>query len=100
MYIINISVNIEEVLEEQADSMFEQHRQWFTRNFEKGNFLLLGSYKDIKNAGVIISQVESHEVLEKILEDDIYYPLKLANYEVNEFKAIMVAENINGFRDK
>lgn len=85
---------------EQADAMFNQHRAWFAKNFQQGNFLLLGPYQDKEHAGVIIAQAESREALDKVLSEDVYYPLDLATYEVHEFKAAMVAENIKEFQGR
>lgn len=100
MFIVNISLKAEKVPAEKADLMFDQHRAWFARNFQKGNFLLLGPYQDKDNAGVIIAQADNREELEAILSEDVYYPLDLANYEVHEFKAVMVSENIDKFQGK
>jgi uncharacterized protein YciI len=100
MYIINISLKVDKVPTEQADAMFEQHRAWFAKNFQQGNFLMLGPYQDKEHAGVIIAQAESREALEKVLLEDVYYPLDLADYEVHEFKVAMVAENMREFQGK
>lgn len=95
MFIINISLKTEKVPVEKADSMFDQHRKWFAKYFEKGSFLILGPYKDKDNSGVILAQAENRKELDDILSEDVYYPLDLATYEINEFKAVMVAENIS-----
>lgn len=100
MYIINISIKVDKVPKDQETTMFVQHRAWFSENFQKGTFLLLGPYQDKDNTGVIIAQVKNREELEKILLEDVYYPLGLANYEVNEFKLAMVAGNIVNFKNQ
>ncbi|MFZ7173311.1 hypothetical protein ACLSYX_00455 [[Pasteurella] aerogenes] len=46
---------------------------------------------------MIIAQTESREQLESILAEDVYYP-NLADYQIREFKAAMVAENIQQFQ--
>lgn len=88
MYIINIALKMDKIPTEQAEQMFAEHRAWFARYFEQGNFLMLGPYLDQAHAGVIIAQAESREALDKILAEDIYFP-NLADYEVREFKDAM-----------
>lgn len=100
MYIVNITLNVDEVPKDQAENMFNQHRQWFAKNHQEGRFLLLGPYTDREHAGIIVAQTENREALEKILESDVYYPLGLADYEIREFKAVMVADNVKKFEGK
>lgn len=97
MYIIDIQLDVKTVAPEQADELFSQHKAWFAKYFQTGHFLLLGPYLDQENAGVIIAQTESREQLEHILQEDVYYPEGLASYQIREFKANMVAENIHLF---
>ncbi|MDO4640261.1 MAG: YciI family protein [Neisseria sp.] len=85
---------------EQADELLSQHRAWFAKRFQAGNFLLLGPYLDKDNAGVIIAQAENREQLDNILQEDVYYPQGLATYQIREFKANMLAENIHIFVEK
>ena len=63
---------------------------------EKGNFLLLGPYKDIAHAGLIIAQARSREALDAILREDVYYPNK-ASYEIHEFTANKIHPQIGEF---
>lgn len=60
-------------------------------------FFVTRPYLDKERAGVIIAQTESREQLESILAEDVYYP-NLADYQIREFKAAMVAENIQQFQ--
>ncbi|MEQ9889802.1 YciI family protein [Pectobacterium aroidearum] len=100
MFLINISLKDSHADEETAAERFEQHRHWFAKHFEKGNFLILGPYQDKHHAGVIIAQAESREALDNILAEDVYYPLDLANYDIHEFKAIFVADDIKQFEGR
>lgn len=95
MYLINITISEVAVKSEQAEQMLAQHRQWFGKYFERGNFLLLGPYSE-KGAGVIIAQAESREVLQAILTEDVYYP-DGAEYEVREFTASKIHPQIGDF---
>ena len=97
MYLIDISLKNESLSEEEQAKQLDVHRAWFAKYFQQGNFLLLGPYLDKERAGVIIAQTESREQLESILAEDVYYP-NLADYQIREFKAAMVAENIQQFQ--
>ncbi|HHW7579631.1 TPA: YciI family protein [Mannheimia haemolytica] len=88
MYIINIVLKMDKIPAEQAESMLNSHRAWFTKYFQQGSFLLLGPYLDQDYAGVIIAQTENREALDTILAEDVYFP-DLADYEVREFKDAM-----------
>ncbi|MDG2950195.1 YciI family protein [Exercitatus varius] len=97
MYLIDISLKNSMLSEEEQAKQLDAHRAWFAKYFQQGNFLLLGPYLDKERAGVIIAQTENREQLESILAEDVYYP-NLADYQIREFKAAMVAENIQQFQ--
>ena len=96
MYLINIAINKETVNSDNAEALLDAHRQWFSKYADKGNFLLLGPYKDIPFAGVIIAQAESREALDAMLKEDVYYPNK-ASYEIREFTANKIHPQIGKF---
>ncbi len=96
MYFINIQISPETANSSDAETLLDAHRQWFSKYAEKGNFLLLGPYKDIPFAGVIIAQVESREALDAMLKEDVYYPNK-ASYEIHEFTANKIHPQIGEF---
>ena len=100
MYLINITLKQNLVPAERADELFSAHRAWFAKNFEAGNFLILGPYLDREHAGVIIAQASSRAALDEILKDDVYFPLGYAQYEVREFKAAMASAEIAKFQGK
>lgn len=96
MYLIDIKINEETANSTEAEQLLSAHQAWFSKYFEQGNFLLLGPYKDIANAGLIIAQADSREALAQILSEDVYYPNKAA-YQVNEFVANKIQANITEF---
>ncbi|WP_263064798.1 YciI family protein [Dickeya dadantii] len=100
MFLINISLKEHLADEETAASRFEQHSQWFSKHFQEGRFLMLGPYQDKHHAGVIIAQAESRVALERVLSEDIYYPLGLADYEIREFKAALISGDIKNYEGK
>ena len=99
MYLINIELYSSTALQAEQDELLNQHRTWFTQHFQTGQFLLLGPFADKARAGVIIAQTESRAELDEILAGDVYYP-DLAHYEVREFKAAMIAENLQHYQGK
>ena len=96
MYFIDIKISDKTSSRADAAQLLAGHRLWFGKYADKGNFLLLGPYKDIAHAGLIIAQAESREVLDTILREDVYYPDK-ANYEIHEFSANRIHPKIVDF---
>ncbi|MFD1244262.1 YciI family protein [Paralysiella testudinis] len=99
MYLINIELHPSAAPQAEQDEILNQHRTWFAKHFEQGQFLILGPFLDKARAGVIIAQAESRAELDAILATDVYYP-DLAHYEIREFKAAMVANHIQQFQSK
>ncbi|MCH3922049.1 YciI family protein [Limosilactobacillus sp.] len=95
MYIINIQLDRSQQF---GDDKLAQHRAWFTRHFEAGDFLIVGPSKTHPMSGVVIAQAKSREALDKILAEDAFYP-DGASYDVNEIAAHMVADNITDYRE-
>lgn len=100
MYLIDIVLKLDEISPEQSDELLAQHRAWFKQYFEQGKFLMLGPYRDQAGAGVIIAQADSRAELDAMLAEDVYWADKLAVYQVREFQANLVAENIQQFQGK
>lgn len=100
MYLIDIVLKLDEISPEQSDELLAQHRAWFKQYFEQGKFLMLGPYLDQAGAGVIIAQADSRAELDAMLAEDVYWADKLADYQVREFQANLVAENIQQFQGK
>lgn len=99
MFLINISINTEKVSVDKAEELFTAHRNWFTNQAEKGRFLVVGPYLDKKMAGLVLAHAENRESLEEILSQDSYYP-DLATYEVREFQANIISENLISYKGK
>lgn len=95
MFLITIRIKSDLVPKNQADELLTKHRLWFTSQFEAGYFKIIGPLKDKDMAGIILAKVASREILDTIIAKDAYYP-DLASYEVIEFKANLVADNILG----
>ncbi|HFU3704898.1 TPA: YciI family protein [Streptococcus suis] len=99
MYLIDITIQSKRVPSERAEELLNAHRNWFTNQAEKGNFLVVGPYLDKKMAGLVLAHAENRESLEEILSQDSYYP-DLATYEVREFQANIISENLISYKGK
>lgn len=95
MYIIDIVIDQTQIPTGQADDLLNKHRQWFAKYFQAGKFLLLGPYLDQSAAGVIIAKTDSRAELDAILEEDVYFLPKQADYRVREFKAALAVSGLN-----
>lgn len=100
MFIINETVLTEKIAAEKQEKLFAEHRAWFMKHFQEGNFLIVGPYKDWAASGIVLAQAESREALEEILKEDVYYADKLALYDVHEFIPAKIAKNICEFEGK
>lgn len=94
MYLIDITIKTDAVPAGQSEALLAGHRAWFAKYFEQGHFLLLGPYLDRSAAGVIIARADSRAQLDAMLAEDVYWADKLADYQVREFQAKMVADRI------
>lgn len=95
MFLITITIKSELVPVEQAEGLLANHRAWFTSQFEAGYFKIVGPLKEKGMAGIVIAKVASREALDEIIAKDAYYP-DLASYDIAEFKANLVADDITG----
>lgn len=95
MYIISITLKENHSDETQATKMFEQHKAWFQKHFQLGNFLIMGPYLDASHAGVIIARTKSRDVLDAIISEDVYYHPGFADYQIREFSPVLISENIS-----
>ena len=100
MFIINETVLTEKIAAEKQEKLFAEHRAWFMKHFQEGNFLIVGPYKDWAASGIMLAQAESREALEEILKEDVYFADKLALYDVHEFIPAKIAKNICEFEGK
>ncbi|MGF6148166.1 YCII-related domain [Kingella potus] len=99
MYLITITVN-HDLTPEQHEKMFPVHTEWFKKHFAAGSFLMLGPFTDTNaHQGLIFAQTESREALQKILEEDCYYP-DFATYEIREFAPKLISEKLPEFAGK
>lgn len=55
-------------------------------------------YDPIDDGKAEILRIETRAELDAILSEDVYQPFGRATYEVHEFKAAMVADNIKDYQ--
>ena len=89
MFIVTISLKTDLIPKERAEELFAEHRGWFIKYVDRGNFLLLGPFMNDEHAGVVVVDAKDRKELDEILSQDVYHPLGYAEYSVREFKAIM-----------
>ena len=89
MFIITISLKTDLIPKERADELFAEHRGWFIKYVDRGNFLLLGPFVDNEHTGVAVVDAKDRKELDEILSQDVYHTPGYAEYSVREFEAIM-----------
>ncbi|WP_165211220.1 YciI family protein [Streptococcus tangpeifui] len=95
MFLITITIKADQVPQDQADELLNKHRAWFKSEFDAGNFKIVGPLKDRGMAGIVIAKADSRDDLDAMIAKDAYYP-DYATYDVAEFKANLVADDIEG----
>ena len=89
MFIVTISLKTDLIPKERAEELFAEHRGWFIKYVDRGNFLLLGPCMNDEHAGVVVVDAKNRKELDEILSQDVYHAPGYAEYVVREFKAIM-----------
>lgn len=89
MFIVTISLKTDLIPNERAEEFFAEHRGWFIKYVDRGNFLLLVPFVDDEHAGVVVVDAKNRKELDEILSQDVYHAPGYAEYSVREFKAIM-----------
>ena len=89
MFIVTISLKKDLIPKERTDELFAEHRGWFIKYVDRGNFLLLGPFVDNEHADFVIVDAKERKELDEITSQDVYHSLGYAEYSVREFKAVM-----------
>ncbi len=69
---------------EEVELHLEEHVEYLKKHYKKKEFIISGR-KEPRTGGVILSNVESRELLESILSEDPFHKNEIAKYEVIEF---------------
>lgn len=81
MFIINLTYKSDL---EKVDQFLNDHIEFLNEQYELKNFLASGR-KIPRNGGIILSNIDSRNELENILEKDPFKKNELAEYELIEF---------------
>lgn len=69
---------------EIVDEHLAEHRIFLDEGYAN-NYFIASGMKIPRTGGVIISQLKNREQLQKIIEQDPFYALDIADYEIIEF---------------
>ena len=89
MFVVTVSLRKDLIPKERADELFAEHRGWFIKYVDRGNFLFLGPFVDNEHAGIAVVDAKERKELDEIASQDVYHPLGYAKSCAREFKAIM-----------
>lgn len=84
---------------EEVDKHLEPHRAFLRKYFASGNLVLAGRQVP-RVGGVMIGVAGSTERMWEILREDPFYSSGVAEYEVTEFGATMLAEGLDALNGK
>lgn len=83
---------------DQLDAHLDDHVAFLKEQYANGRFLASGR-KVPRTGGVILARSMPKDELNRILEEDPFKKAGLAEYEVTEFVASMVADELSAFKD-
>jgi uncharacterized protein YciI len=75
---------------DQVDPHLPAHRDFLSRNYAAGTFLLSGR-KEPRDGGVILAKAESRQALEVVLAQDPFHAHGIASYQIVPFTPTMAA---------
>ncbi len=81
MFIINLTYKTEL---ERVDEFLNEHIDYLNKQYELGNFIASGR-KIPRTGGIILSNLNSKNEIESIINKDPFKIHDLANYEITEF---------------
>jgi uncharacterized protein YciI len=80
----------------EIDALIPAHREFLTRQYAAGNFLLSGR-REPRTGGVILASLPSRAQLEQLLREDPFAQAQAAEYEILEFTPTMTAPELTLF---
>ncbi len=75
---------------EQIDLNLSAHRNFLQKYYDLG-FLITSGPKNPRDGGIIIALTDKAS-MEKIIQEDPFYKLGLATYEITEFEVVKTCE--------
>lgn len=83
---------------DSIDAHLDDHVAFLKEQYAKGRFIASGR-KVPRTGGVILARSMPRDELNRILEQDPFKKAGIAEYEVTEFVASMVADELSAFKD-
>jgi len=83
---------------DEVDKHLNDHVAYLEKQYADGNFIASGR-KVPRTGGIILSNLETEDELQSILQEDPFYKMQIADYEIIEFIPSMVGpgfENLKG----
>ncbi len=79
-----------------VDESLHLHRSFLDIGYQKGYFIVSGP-RNPRTGGIILSQLQNRDELEKILKEDPFYISGIADFEIHEFNPVKYHENFSVF---
>lgn len=77
----------------EIDAHLAEHRAFLDRHFASGAFLASGP-KAPRTGGVILATIADRKALQAMLEEDPFWRLELARYDIEEFRPTRFADTL------
>lgn len=88
MFIVNLTYKADLL---KIDQFLDAHKEYLKEQYQLGHFLASGR-KIPRTGGIILSNVESRDALERILEEDPFKVNAVADYEITQFAPSMTSD--------
>ena len=84
---------------DEVDKHLNDHVAYLKKQYADGNFIASGR-KVPRTGGIILSNLETEDELRSILQEDPFYKMQIADYEITEFIPSMVGAGFENLRGK
>lgn len=84
---------------EEVDRVRDAHMAWIGEQYEAGRFLASGA-KVPRNGGVILARQMDRDELDDVIASDPFTREGVAAYDVVEFRATTVAEELGALKER
>jgi uncharacterized protein YciI len=96
MYVLTLTYIVEL---EQIDRVRDEHMAWIADQYEAGRFLMSGA-KVPRDGGVILARGIDRDELDEVIAADPFTRAGVAAYDVIEFRATTVAEDLLALKER
>jgi uncharacterized protein YciI len=96
MYVLTLTYIVEL---DQVDRVRDEHMAWIADQYEAGRFLMSGA-KVPRDGGVILARGIERDELDEVIASDPFTRAGVAAYDVIEFRATTVAEDLRALKER